>query len=41
MYSEIGPRVTHDNTLSVITLQNIIPDLEMKVGNNLVSFLCT
>ena len=26
MYSEIGPHVTHDITLSIITLQNIIPD---------------
>ena len=26
-YAEIGPRVTHVNTLSIITPQNIVPDV--------------
>ena len=34
MYAERGPRVTHVNTLSIITLQNIVPD----VKKNLISF---
>ena len=35
MYAERGPRVTNVNTLSIITLQNIVPD----VKKNLISFL--
>ena len=27
MYAERGPRVTHVHTLSIITLQNIVPDV--------------
>ena len=27
MYPERGPRVTHVHTLSIITLQNIVPDV--------------
>ena len=41
MYAESRPWVTHVNTLSIISLQNIVPDSKMKVENNLVSFLCT
>ena len=27
MFAERGPRVTHVKTLSIITLQNIVPDV--------------
>ena len=41
MYAERGPWVTHVPTLSIITLQNIVPNVRNEDGNNLVSFLCT
>ena len=31
MYAERGPRVTHVNTLSIITLQNIGPDVTNEI----------
>ena len=42
MYAERGPRVTHVNTRSIITLQNIVPDVRYESRKkNLVSYLRT
>ena len=38
MYAERGPWVTHVHTLSIITLQNIVPDVRNESKNDLVSF---
>ena len=38
MYAERGPWVTHVPTLSIITLQNMVPNVRNEDGNNLVSF---
>ena len=38
MYAERGPRVTHVNTLSIITLQNIVPDVRNESRKQVVSF---
>ena len=41
MYAERGPRVTHVNTLSIITLQNIVPDVrnESRKQSRIVFFV--
>ena len=41
MCTERGPRVTFVNTLSIITLQKIVPDVRMKVEKHFASCLRT
>ena len=41
VYAGKGLRVTHVNTLSIITLQNIVPDVRNESRKQSRTFLCT